>query len=386
MSEPTFPQFGQLPQELQLAIWDNAAIRPVPAPAAHRFIIHGQGFLTRTIRLSSIQGSPLKLGTAYTLLVPWDNNDSAYLLDSALWTASTASRAAMLRRYKKNEWWADAHREHPGQLPKKLAGRGQYGDEGGAAHTASYTDPTTGSLRYITFLGEDLIHLDPLGVDSVDWFHHYASDSLPLINYRGLDRSTSEAGFLPLNIAIDYDPAMLHLMEGRPVHRCDGPLKMSRPGILDMVTLLHELAGRSLWFVDHRLKKRVVDSRATPVPSSQPPAIQKIADDERKKFYANDAIYVEVRRDDMHLWEIDADESSPFEFLDSLSSNIEDLSRVKILACQMPPGKPPRMKIPENSGCDVCSPPPPRRMRPRDPPPDESDGDSITSADLNLFD
>ncbi|VUC35388.1 unnamed protein product [Clonostachys rosea] len=385
MSEPTFPKFGQLPEELQSAIWE-AATRPVSGPAAfHQFIIHGQGFLPSTIRLSSIKGSPLKLGTGYTLLVPWANNDSAYALDSALWTTSTASRAAMLRRYKKNEWWADSHSEHPGQLPKKLAERGRYDDEGGAAHTASYTDPTNGELRYISFLGEDLIHLDPLGVDSVDWFHHYASDNLPLINYRGLTSRSTEAGFLPFNIALDYDPAMLHLMEGRPVHRCSGPLNMSQPSILDMVTLLHELAGRNLWFVDHRLARRN-ESIETPILSSQPPGIQKIVEDEIKKFYANDAIYVEVRREDMHLWEVEADEHSPFEFLDSLSSNIEDLSRVKILACQMAPGKPPKIKFPKNTGCDICDPPPPKRMRPRDPPLEESDGDSITSADLNLFD
>ncbi|RSL99284.1 hypothetical protein CDV31_012242 [Fusarium ambrosium] len=151
MAFDTFHFFPNLPKEIQDLIW-NAVVRPVPGTRhVHRFMVLGpqepkHSFSGHLLDLASLgvthteddnldehkendessagevsgstgkQGVSQKAASSKTLVpgschlaIPYealDNgpNDSVYTLDSGLWMACKASRAAMERRFTKNEW------------------------------------------------------------------------------------------------------------------------------------------------------------------------------------------------------------------------------------------------------------------------------------------
>lgn len=104
---PTFHKFPVLPKELQDNIW-RLAIRP-PIPAAHFFdvsrpSVDGGDHRDRVVALSD---NPEVVQTTHIVTMPRhyrpEENPSAYLLDSSLWTACHASRSAMVL------WWKTYH-------------------------------------------------------------------------------------------------------------------------------------------------------------------------------------------------------------------------------------------------------------------------------------
>jgi hypothetical protein len=109
-------QFSSLPRELRDQIWD-AAIRP-NRPAAHTFSVVLNHHLNVSgltsayaIKEKPIDGghfevnrlmAPTKISnTEYSWTI---DNDSAYLIDSGLWTACKESRHAMRRRFRPGDW------------------------------------------------------------------------------------------------------------------------------------------------------------------------------------------------------------------------------------------------------------------------------------------
>ncbi|KAM0437808.1 hypothetical protein ACHAPT_002173 [Fusarium lateritium] len=409
----SFPLFTSFPREIQELIWD-AAVRPVPSsPHIQRCIIADHYFNQANPRYP-VLGDFVRFGrqdgprSGFSLAIPWhdpngNTNESVYALDSGLWSACTASRSAMERRFKKNEWWSDLpHQEYSAGFTKKGAFAGQHD----VFHSALYIN-REGETRYITINTEDLIYLDPRHLDSVDWFHHYAGDFLPLIDYRGEDSAATNSSFLGLNIAIDFDPRMMDTLAGRSAHYCRGDLGLFSMTIVDIVDVLHESAGRTLWFVDHRLRPRSTDSTAGSYPeeseAGMPPSTLS-SDTKRQIFHAEGYELVEVRREDMELWAIDATDNksssgacSVFDFFDLLfrkangTLDIENSPRMRALACQTTSNKDPRRRGPyentRNPSCPVCYPKEEiRRVRPVMAFTDVHVDDDISLSDLNLFD
>lgn len=243
-----FPQFLALPVEIQDYIWD-LNIRPLPGDNHVQEFIIVDHYFDQVNGRDKIQadfihfqpiGHPREMN--WGLAIPRENpqrgpNNSAYLLDSGLWQACSASRQAMERYFRRNEWWSQiSNSESPSPLP----GRGDFESQSGVSHTASYTD--TGEVEnYITFRPDkDLIYL--VGLDPVlgmDWFYHYAGDSI-LLDRKPVEKSAIQSSFLGYDIAIKFATRWID-----PIPN----------GIVDMISVLHDETGRTLWFVDERLHR-----------------------------------------------------------------------------------------------------------------------------------
>lgn len=411
----SFPLFSSFPNEIQELIWD-AAVRPVPGRQhVQRFFITDH-YLNQADPRYPILGDFIRFGrqdgprSGFSLALPWydpqgNPNESVYAMDSGLWTACTASRAAMVRRFKKNEWWSDIpQQEHTIGFAEK----GAYAGQEDVFHSATYKT-RQGENRHITINTEDLMYLDPRHLDSVDWFHHYAGDPVPLIDYCGDDGTRTSPSFLGLNIAIDFDPRMVDMLANRPVHYCRGDLGMYSMSIVDMVDVLHESAGRTLWFIDHRLRRRSpegADSTSgmrSEEPEAEVPRSASTPDDNQQIFHADGYILVEVRREDMGLWSIDTndesinDASTVFDFFDVLFQtgygrlDIQNSTRMRVLAYQETSNEAQRRRGPyeitPSPSCLTCYPKEEtRRVRQVKPSTSVgSDGD-ISLSDLKLFD
>ncbi|KAM5349929.1 hypothetical protein ACJ41O_006434 [Fusarium nematophilum] len=364
-----FHLFPSLPKEIQDLIWD-AAVRPVPGSRhVHRFLLvdHYFNFYNPASTRNPFPGDFVRFGRqeaplrGFSLVVPWcaldgSPNDSVYALDSGLWMTCTASRAAMNRRFQKNEWWSQIAEQNDGEF---FAPKGTYSDVCDIPHSALYIDREK-RTTYITIGPEDLIHLDSRHLDSVDWFHHYAGDHVPLIDYKYEKPAVKGPSFLGLNIAVDYDPRMLDTLAGRPVHYCRRDLGMSSMSLVDMVDVLHESAKRTLWFIDYRLAplspstKASVSTGSTEKDSPGAPESQSASNkrQQRQAFYSGESMLIEVKREEMPFWTIntageepEAGKRSVFEFFDLLvqESNgrldIEDSDRLRVLSCQSASGQ-----------------------------------------------
>ncbi|KAM5365170.1 hypothetical protein ACJZ2D_011157 [Fusarium nematophilum] len=385
-----FHLFPSLPKEIQDLIWD-AAVRPVPGSRhVHRFLLvdHYFNFYNPASTRNPFPGDFVRFGRqeaplrGFSLVVPWcaldgSPNDSVYALDSGLWMTCTASRAAMNRRFQKNEWWSQIAEQNDGEF---FAPKGTYSDVCDIPHSALYIDREK-RTTYITIGPEDLIHLDSRHLDSVDWFHHYAGDHVPLIDYKYEKPAVKGPSFLGLNIAVDYDPRMLDTLAGRPVHYCRRDLGMSSMSLVDMVDVLHESAKRTLWFIDYRLAplspstKASVSTGSTEKDSPGAPESQSASNkrQQRQAFYSGESMLIEVKREEMPFWTIntageepEAGKRSVFEFFDLLvqESNgrldIEDSDRLRVLSCQSASGQALRSMGPlandTNESCPVCHP------------------------------
>ncbi|KAF4972962.1 hypothetical protein FZEAL_9462 [Fusarium zealandicum] len=405
-----FYLFPNLPTEIQALIWDTA-VRPVPGRRhVQRFTITDHYFNPAN-RPYPVSGPILRFGrqgapvTGWSLVVPRDDldgspNDSVYALDSGLWSASRDSRAALERRFRKNEWWSDLEcLNHP----KRLATSGVYFGQNAQTQTASYID-TDGEVRHITIApGQDLIHLDARYMSSVDWFHHYAGDSVPLLDYRALPNQVPKPSFLGLDIAVDYDPTMLDTVGGKHVHICRKDLGMYSMSLVDMVDVLHESAGRTIWFIDYRLRSSALPL-AEPSSNSQDSAGPRPSPklkSPRVKFHSGSSVLIEVTRQDMDTgsWTIDVENCQSdsgnrlvFEFFDALFReangrlDIENSDRLRALACQGAPGYVlPKRTLYGNrdASCVICN--PKEEVRPIRPLILE-DANEISLTDFNLFD
>jgi hypothetical protein len=235
----SFPLFRNLPTEIQDHIWE-LAIRPLPGNRhVHEFIIVDHYFDkpngADTIFASFLRFEPGgHLGENFGLAVPRTINTSAYNLDSGLWMACRQSRRALERHFRKNEWWSAL--PNP-ECPTRLAGRGDYTGHLDVSHTASYID-SDGKAHHVTISPDkDLIHIVGLDPVSVEWFYHYAGDRY-LLNYRREGLYESSPSFLGLDIAITFQSGWIDFIPST---------------LIDMIAVLHDTAGRTLWFIDNRL-------------------------------------------------------------------------------------------------------------------------------------
>lgn len=406
----TFPRFPDFPQEIRELIWD-AAVRPVPGPRhLHRFIIV-DGYVNRGNVARTVSGDFLLFGadgiinSGFSLLVPQDTpengrNDSVYMTDSGLWMACRESRAAMERHFKKNEWWSNV------KAPKRPPHRGKRGDyfgEEDASHTATYTERRTGQDKHITFYpNRDMILLQPLAINSVDWFHHYAWNDVPLIDYRSRRDAKPEPAFLGMDLAFEYHPAMYDVLVDRMMNHCrhNSP-QISTMSLIDMVDLFYEDALRTMWFIDYRLRRRRETTNTTTTTTTA--GSTAAGDGERAIFRSEDYIFTEILRDDMQHWELSGENEiegeerkTTFDFFDVLFGGVsprlelDPIGRIKVLACEIAPGSlgPPIETKYANGPCNYCLEEEAEEKRPKRPlqKASQEDDDLLEEiANLNLF-
>lgn len=332
----SFHLFRNLPTEIQDHIWD-LAIRPLPGNRhVHEFIVVDHYF-DKPNGADKICADFLRfepggyLGQNFGLAVPRNDpvrgpNMSAYSLDSGLWMACQQSRRALERYYRKNEWWSDL--SNP-ECPTRLAGRGDYSGQSGVSHTASYIDGD-GRAHHVTISPDkDLVHLVGLDPVSVEWFYHYAGDRF-LINYRC--RYEPYPSFLGLDIAITFD------------HRWVGFIPST---LVDMIHVLHDDSGRTLWFIDQRLHRvHASESGGIGLSGTDRGSDSCLKNNNRQVFYSSGYVFTEVRETDEHLWEVKDEENrtrSVFEFFRLLIPmhngrlEIEGSDRMRVLACEVSP-------------------------------------------------
>ncbi|KAF4447246.1 glutathione s-transferase omega 2 [Fusarium austroafricanum] len=421
MAPDTFPQFVKLPKEIQILIWE-AAVRPVPGDRhVHRFFIADYhlnqphpshnipGRFLHLLRTRAFKYASLNVESGFSLAIPADDkdgnpNDSVYLTDSSLWTVCKESRQAMERRFEKNEWWS--HVKSPFH-PKRTATWGHYVGEEGAAHTASYRGDD-GVVKHITINHDkDLVHLDPRFLNDVDWWHLRTTVFVPLFDHRDSLDPGIEPSFIGDNIALDYDRSIIDTLEGRVRHYTQKYLQMYSGQFVDMISLLYDVAKRTIWFIDYGLV------RATQISTNTLQGnVGKIEGEPnvlstREVFRSSDFIYTEVKREDVGLlWHISDDEvnngatETAFDMFDVLRPRfgdylgIENFDRLRVLACQPAPGRtlPPKTPWARRCGsdpsCEICGfkeAAPPVRPSTMKRQGSESSTD-ISMSDLNLFD
>lgn len=301
-----FPLFPLFPHEIQALIWD-AAVRPISGRrGVQRFIFSGHDIGRVSSRHPHVS-KPLNINRygrlvgGFSISVPLDDpyggpNDSVYELDGGLWTACTASRAAMERRFRKNEWWVVPERS---ESSGRSTTPGRYFGEDNVTHSTSYSD-YTGLIKYITLdYGQDLIFLDPRDLDSVSWFQLYvrdlcAEDRTPLVDFPRYDDDGRRASFIGDDIAVEYDPRMMDEVDGKQVHYCRKDLGLSSMSLYDMVDVFHDRAKRRFWFVDYRL---------------QPLSAASTKIQGRERFYTSNAVLIEVDSKDLNSSWITATEN-----------------------------------------------------------------------------
>ncbi|KAH7136714.1 hypothetical protein B0J13DRAFT_559943, partial [Dactylonectria estremocensis] len=228
---------------------------------------------------------------------------------------------------------------------------GEFFGEENVSRTASYRD-SADKVRHVTICPQkDLTYFSPLEIDSINWFHHYAFDDVPLIDRRGYPDSSATPSFLGLDVALDYHPLMLGSAASQMIHCRHRLLSFSSSSLTDMVDVFHESTGRTMWFIDHRLRRST--KRARPSASTQRIDNESSindAQDERRVFYSNDCVFTEVRREDQSEWTIEEkhDNGTVFDFFDMLHNvsngrlELEGSDRMKVLACEAAPGAAPR--------------------------------------------
>ncbi|KAM0415701.1 hypothetical protein ACHAPT_013341 [Fusarium lateritium] len=418
MAFDTFHLFAKLPKELKDLIWD-AAVRPVPgARHVHRFLITDMeepgypvpgDFLQFTPiedvpvieddsaeepaddvssaedGLSSTTPSPgdipmeedevdseevwvdpdapiTRTHGVFHLAVPWDApdggpNDSVYALDSGLWMACKGSRAAMERRFPKNEWWSEMECENS---PERLATWGDYYKQDDATHTVSYKD-REGQVTHITINpDQDLFYLDPRYMDRLDWFHHSGQD-FPACEVYWNRKTLARPSFLGRDIAMDYDPSMLDQYLRHPTHFRRPEVEWWAMTLQEMIEMLHDVMGRRLWFIDYRL--RPVDPVSMDVTILE--SLSSRGQQERAVFHSGDSVLIEVRQEDVDNWSVDTTgyesesaKHSPFEWFTQIYEGVLGDIRVdrskgmRVLARLAAPGKTLRPRLPDAITCE----------------------------------
>ncbi|KAJ4179969.1 hypothetical protein NW767_014505 [Fusarium falciforme] len=396
-----FPLFPLFPQEIQALIWD-AAVRPIPGRrGVQRFIISGHD-IGRASSRSPHASKPLNINRygrlvgGFSISVPLDDpygspNDSVYELDSGLWTACTASRAAMERRFSKNEWWVVPERSEGSD---RSTAPGRYFGEDNVTHSTSYID-YTGLSRYITLdYGQDLTFLDSRDLDSVDWYPLFfrdlrAEDRTPLLDFPWDEDVGRRASFIGHDIAIEYDPRMMDEVDGKLTHYCRKDLAMTSISLYNMVDVFHDRAKRRLWFVDYRL---------------QPLSAASTKIEGRERFYSSNAVFVEVELKDMNSsWitatenaEPDANKQTVFDFFHLLGvrrvqTRFSDRLRALAYHPLSKEAKRPLVKLQQarDPSCPTCFPKeePVRHTRSRPCADKEDDSlDDMSLSDLKLSD
>ncbi|KAI1455752.1 hypothetical protein F4805DRAFT_459398 [Annulohypoxylon moriforme] len=266
MALTTFHLFAQLPQELRDIIWD-AAIRP-DVPSAHFFTAwngeeNKQHDDYSTMADRSVVGRGHKHGVPCGLAAPrsdrtdpdtaswFDDNPSAYMVDSALWTACWDSREAMIRRfgnrrvvYRKN-YLTDMLTQEPPECDDS---------------PATGTMVQDGKRQYFTVCPKtDLICLQPFNKHSILLWPTLESD-VPIFNIRGSPRP---------HIALEFDPAWVE-----DEKLAFGDFHLSLPPFARYETELYsqnrtELGcvfqagtaqlgswAENLWLIDYRISRR----------------------------------------------------------------------------------------------------------------------------------
>ncbi|RSL45204.1 hypothetical protein CEP53_010883 [Fusarium sp. AF-6] len=352
MAFDTFHPFPNLPKEIQDLIWD-AAVRPVPGTRhVHRFMVLGSqepehsfsGHLldlgvtetendnlnehkeneensTAEGRGSTEEGGVSQEAASSKTLIPGSchlsipheasdggPNDSVYTLDSGLWMTCKASRAAMERRFTKNEWWSVTTCEN---APGRLATCGDYNQEEGTTHTASYKN-YDGEYTHITINHDrDLFYLHSRHLGSLDWLQSLRSSIRRSIPDFSACIEKSEDGswlanpsFLGPNIAIEYDPSMFDQWLPGTTHFRRPGVEWNAMRLSFMMELFNHHAKRTLWFIDYRLKPIDPDYASREILSGE--SMLCLSDGkERAIFRSSELVFIEAKPDDRDKWYID---------------------------------------------------------------------------------
>ncbi|KAI8662956.1 2EXR domain-containing protein [Fusarium sp. Ph1] len=419
MASNTFHLFPNLPKEIQDLIW-NAAVRPVPGTRyVHRFMVLGSqepehsfsghlldftsfgvtcaedhnlndhtegGENSAGEKSSSSEGE--KEGGVFhepasprflvpgscTLAIPYDAldggpNDSVYALDSGLWMACKASRAAMERRFTKNEWWSEAEYEN---APERLATCGDYNQEKDATHTASYKNYDDEYTHITINHDRDLFCLDSRHLGSLDWLRYSVPDFPAYMEVSEDGGWVANPSFLGPNIAIDYDPYMFDQWLPASTHLRRPDVEWNAMHLSHMVELFHHRAKRTLWFIDYRLRPIDPDYARREILSGE--SVLRSSDgQERAIFRSNELVLIEAKPEDRDKWYIDTSGYqsrgamyTAFDFFKLLarsgygSLEIDGYRRLRVLACQAAPDKTLRPRLsdavvcPRDSSCKFC--------------------------------
>ncbi|KAL4781364.1 hypothetical protein BJX76DRAFT_17988 [Aspergillus varians] len=335
----TFALFPSFPVELQDHIW-NLAVRPLPGvPHIHSFYT-ADHYSNKPTLSESHQADFLALGAGkcFGLAVPRDMpsrgpNRSAYRLDSGLWLACRQSRNALCRYFTRNKLWEPVG-ESPTATdcpspdrPIRSEKDTHHGLDSSTSHTASYTD-ATGQKHYITIQPtQDLVHLlDPFGLV---WFHHYAGDTIPLIDApaRGWGAGDGTPGFIGQNVAVDFDPGWVGGVPGK---------------VIDFFDVLYDDAVRTVWLIDYRLRRRrsaLGGGDGIGSSDGDGGSGSKRREEVGMVFYAWGYVFTEVKRTQQGVWEVDdGSTGSAFDVFDRLPADtngrleLEDPSRARVLA------------------------------------------------------
>lgn len=309
-----FPLFPSLPPELQDHIW-SLAVRPLPGTHhIHTFYL-ADHYVNKATVSQKYQADFLHFTAGrhgWSLGVPRENNRSAYRLDIGLWHACRQSRKALLNYFRSNKYWAAQLDEFQ---PSPSAEIDIYNDKPSSispnTHTGVYID-SNNKKQYITIFPQtDLVHI----LDPVDhyWFHQYAGDYVPLFDApaRGWGAGQGGPGFVGRNVAVDFEPSWAEGIPG---------------GVADMIDVLYTEAVRSVWFVDYRLKRRTQDGG--------------VGSTHGMVFNGWGYRLVQVKREEMGLWEIDTPGKTAFDFFDRFESDtngrleVDDPDRLGVLAYQ----------------------------------------------------
>ncbi|KAM0425181.1 hypothetical protein ACHAPT_009498 [Fusarium lateritium] len=418
MASDTFHLFPTFPKEIQDLIWD-AAVRPVPGTRhVHRFMLleygtpecplsgHLLDFTSFGVTYSEDDGftedeeeegdlsehadeddsaeredvseqvtsSKMRMPGSFRLAIPCKAidggpNDSVSALDSSLWMACKASRAAMERRFSRNEWWSESECEN---APERLATCGDYYQQDGATHTASYEN-CEGEWTHMTINHDrDLFCLDSRYLGFINCFRPFGPDFPAFAEESGDGRYVAKPSFLGPNIAFDYDPCMLDQILGGITHFRRPDVEWYAMLLSTMIELFHDQVQRTLWFIDYRLQP-VDPEYASHAISSGESALPSSDGQERAIFRSGDSVLIEVKQEDMSKWTIDTSgyqspgaEYTAFEFFRRLSEvgygglELDGYSRLRVLASLAAPGKTLRPRLsdaitcPGDASCKFC--------------------------------
>ncbi|EHK44688.1 hypothetical protein TRIATDRAFT_308259 [Trichoderma atroviride IMI 206040] len=295
-----FLLFGNLPAEIRLSIWKNAARSA--RPGVHIFGGHwmGEADSDGPIDLALV---PPRIQDASGVTWNWvGGNPSTYNRDFGLWMASYESRSFMLRHYQHLE---DAITEEK-DAGSSFSGRSHLVDLGGD-HVSR------------VFPNQDLLCLQPLETSP-------GFGDLPFFR--------NDSPIKVKNLALEYDPAWMNgLVQAqtngaRERARADLWREDSRRGVF--IRSLWAMAERTgpanmtLWLVDSSLRQREMPSNAYMPGSDDNDDTAKDpqkAEPKPREFHSLDTRCVEVK--DLSECKYDAlKPSTAFHFLHELQINV----------------------------------------------------------------
>ncbi|KAM5347838.1 hypothetical protein ACJ41O_007662 [Fusarium nematophilum] len=315
----TFHQFGDLPLELRLQIW-NLALRPTD-PGAHVFrlfncdkdhavkqsdeIVQIDSFYYGHRLASPRAGLPRATAGAketdrHSTTASWtEDNPSAYLIDGGLWTACRESRLVMESHYK-SKYWDDLRRQELRATDREGCRERR---EAMIPATAYFSSQDSGSHHFTVFPHRDLFIFQPENLKTINWsmYTYDLAFGSPARLFCGLQ-----------HIALEYDPEWGYQVErgGPPWNR------------IPIIEMLAEAAfdgyiTDTMWFIDYSLKRKPTDEGKQPLKKGK----------EGRVFYAGDRRFVEVR--DKGAWDYiqEAADGTLFDspsFIYAIESAMED--------------------------------------------------------------